>query len=193
MSKAYHLRDLATHRGSTKEASLFGDIGGSLIKGTAAGVTGAAGSALMQRLTRPSLLDRLKQALLVGGAAAGAGGALSLGADLVSSAKDKHGNERNIRRFMSANPELTEGDPAAAREILQSLHTFSPSVARDPLASRSAVKRLLQYKDEGIQPQELAVLSNIEKSRRPDVSLGIGKAVGDSLGRGASIDRVGLL
>jgi hypothetical protein len=68
------------------------------------------------------------------------------------------------RRMMRESPEFKSEDKKTVKKFYRTLHNFSPKVARDPVAASSYMKRLLAFKDVGVQPGDLQTLSGIEKS-----------------------------
>jgi len=67
--------------------------------------------------------------------------------------------------MMDENPNLKKEDQGDVKKIFRTLHTFNPDMAKDPLVAGSFMRRSLQYKDEGIQPQDVKTLAEINKMR----------------------------
>ena len=79
-----------------------------------------------------------------------------------------HGPRQKQKAFsgmMDENPFLKKESPKDVERIFRTLHNFNPQMADDPLVAGSFMRRALQFKEEGIQPQDVKTLVEIGKLR----------------------------
>ena len=65
---------------------------------------------------------------------------------------------------MRENPDLTKEPAKDVKMIYSTLHRFAPRLARDPLVAGSFLKRSLQFRTEGIQPNDIKTLAEIGRN-----------------------------
>ena len=111
----------------------------------------------------PSVREGLQKGLVWGTGAAG----LTAGIRGMDAAID---SVRVPRQKRKAFNDMTEDNPTLKKEntkdvarIFNTLHTFNPEMASDPLVAGSFMRRALQFKDEGLQPVDVKTLAEVRK------------------------------
>lgn len=120
--------------------------------------------------TTPGLLNKKlgdltvgeKMLALGGGAAALTGGIRGTDA-AIDAVRDPLQKKRALGKMLADNPSLMKEDQKDVGRIFSTLYSFNPKMAKDPLVSGSFMRRSLQFKDEGIQPQDVKTLAEIGK------------------------------
>ena len=149
-----------------------------LMEKVAAGKAGVIGSALAKakKFVVKNTSPRVRR--LAGNMAllAGAAGILSAGGTVASRALDATGDpiKRGVfrKKMMKRYPKLKTEDPKAVKSVFNTLYRFSPEMASDPGVAGAFVQKGLEFKDVGIQPTDVKILSDIQsavtnrKSRR---------------------------
>lgn len=136
-----------------KEAGLFDAIKGGV-------------SAIGRMAKAPSLKDAITQGLMLGTASAAVTGGAALTAGLTDVIGGKLQKKVGIRRMYRENPWLDKEDKKTVSKFYDTLHRFSPNMAMDPLVAGSFMKKQLEFKDIGIQPNDLQTITSIEKAKR---------------------------
>ena len=153
-------------------------------RNAAAGVAGAIGGGLfdtrfMSRFltNKPRVKALAEGALLLGGA----GAALKAGSAIATSggdaATDPIRKSFYKRRMYKENDWLKSEDQTAVKRVFNTLYRFSPEMAADPSVSAAFVRKGLEFKDVGIQSQDVKTLADIQsavakrKSDRRDSSV----------------------
>lgn len=116
----------------------------------------------------------------------GMGGALALGTEAAKGMSSGITYKPNYLRMMRENPDLREADPKDVKRIFSTMQRFGPHLAKDPTVAGSWVRRQLQFKNEGIQPQDVKQLVDLQgasESAKPALALGF-RAGTDIAGRG---------
>ena len=108
----------------------------------------------------------LRNALIFGGAGALIGGGAAAANEIGSAITDPLKKRVGLKRMYRDNAFLNREDPKTVSKYYDTLYRFSPSMAMDPLASGSFMKKQLEFKDIGIQPTDIQTVSNIEKAVR---------------------------
>ncbi len=107
--------------------------------------------------------DTFKRVLGFGGAAAGLGLGVSAAGDIHDAIADPLKKRSYFKKMMRENPHLKREKPKEVKKFFNTIYKFNPTVASDPVVSGSMMKRILQFKDEGIQPQDIKVLTETRK------------------------------
>lgn len=68
-----------------------------------------------------------------------------------------------FNNMIEDNPSLAQEDKKDMGRIFNTLYSFNPKMAKDPLVAGSFMRRSLQFRDEGIQPQDVKTLAEIKK------------------------------
>ena len=113
--------------------------------------------------------EGFKRALGLGLGLGGAGLAIGAGAAAASSGcenllRDPIKKKVGIKRMYRENDWLGNENPSSVKKLFNTLYTFSPRIAMDPLTSGAFMKRQLEYSDVGIQPTDIQTIANIEKA-----------------------------
>ncbi len=103
-----------------------------------------------------------KMLALGGGAAALTAGIRGTDA-AIDAVRDPIQKKRALGNMLADNPSLLKEDQKDVGRIFNTLYSFNPKMAKDPLVSGSFMRRSLQFKDEGIQPQDVKTLAEIGK------------------------------
>lgn len=99
---------------------------------------------------------------LGGGAAALTAGIRGTDA-IIDGVRDPFQKKRALGKMLSENPSLMKEDQGDVSKVFNTLYRFNPTMAKDPLVAGSFMRRSMQYKDEGIQPQDVKTLAEIGK------------------------------
>jgi len=136
-----------------KEASIWGSV-----KGGVDSVRNLAKSR--------SMADAMRQGLMLGGASAALTGGAALASGLTNVIGGALQKKVGIRRMYRENAWLDKEDKKDVEKFYSTLHRFAPSMAMDPLVSGSFMKKQLEFKDIGVQPNDLQTIANIERAQR---------------------------
>ena len=108
----------------------------------------------------------MQTALGLGSAGLVLGGASSAAEGLADAAATPIKRHLGYKRMVRDNPWIKDEDQDTVKKFYRTLFNFSPTVAMDPMASGSFMKKQLEFKDIGIQHNDIHTLSNIEKAVR---------------------------
>lgn len=119
-------------------------------------------------MPKPSLAKNVRHAM---GQAAGYGlGGLALGAGVglagagLNAATEPHYKEKHYTTMLKENPHLKHEDAATVRKSFDTLWHFNRDMASNPVTSGSFVRRAVAFKDEGIGPNDVKLLTDIRKN-----------------------------
>lgn len=126
------------------------------------------GAYLWNKRTAPTLASKVKGNLAnaigfgLGGAAL-AGGAYA-GTQALRGATEPFIKQRAFNDMLKENPSLKNEDKDVVRKSFNTLHTFNPTMAKDPLVAGAFVRRAAMFKDEGIQASDVKTLAEVRKN-----------------------------
>jgi len=124
---------------------------------------------LHSKIFGKTVSEGFRRALGLGLGLGGAGLVLGASASAASSGfgnliRDPIKKKVGIKRMYRENDWLSREDPGIVKKYYNTLFTFSPQMAMDPLTSGAFMKKQLEYRDVGIQPTDVQTLANIEKA-----------------------------
>lgn len=112
-------------------------------------------------LEKRALSPAAKSALTMGAITAGTTVAAAVGTaalqDGVQSAHDTVARSIAYKKMLRDNPDLMDADAKSTRRYFNTMYQASPELARDPFASGSWVKKMVEY--DYVDPQSLGVLA----------------------------------
>ena len=71
--------------------------------------------------------------------------------------------DRGMKAMLEVAPALKHEDKTHVSRVYNTLYGFNKDMAEDPLVASSFVRRSLQFKEEGIQPNDVKTLTEIRK------------------------------
>lgn len=92
-----------------------------------------------------------------------AGGAYA-GTQALRGATEPFIKQRAFNDMLKENPSLKNEDKDVVRKSFNTLHTFNPTMAKDPLVAGAFVRRAAMFKDEGIQASDVKTLAEVRKN-----------------------------
>lgn len=177
-----HLREVGTRASEQAGRSIPRRIGNALLEHAtslpglaAAGVIGLGGTLardrIMAKLTKkPSVLKHMFSSHGPVVTALGYGvGAGTIGAGMWGAKKAyDHVNEpiqkqQGMKAMLTMHPNLKNEDHAHVARVYNTLYNFNKDMAKDPLVAGSFVRRAMQFREEGLQPNDIKTLTEIRK------------------------------
>ena len=129
----------------------------------------------IDKMTRPSLTQQvfgrqgmMPKALMLGGTAAG----VAAGAEAAEEYFDRKKRgpaamRKNLSKLYSEFPEVSENVPERdVAQYMRTLQSFNPRAAGDPLVARSWIMKNHAFRDEGIHPSDLDILTKSSPKSR---------------------------
>jgi len=110
-----------------------------------------------------SVREGLKKALVWGTGAAGLTAGIRGMDHAIDSVRTPMHKKKAFNDMMDDNPKLKKENPKDVARIFNTLHTFNPVMAGDPLVAGSFMRRALQFKEEGLQPVDVKTLAEVRK------------------------------
>lgn len=111
-----------------------------------------------------SLGGSLKSLARFGGAAMLLAAGLKGGEALYDKFHKPLQKKKYYNAMAAEHPDIVKDHPEDSKKFFNTLYTFNPTMASDPLAAGSFLRRALQYKSEGVQPNDLKTLTDINKN-----------------------------
>lgn len=179
-SAAFKASAMKAGKGFAKQVGneVMKDLSAKAVLQTTAGLTAAAAYAKKRFGPKPTMGQRLSKGLKTvfgnqlarrlgtfGAGAAGIAGGVAAVDALRDALTKKVSQRKQFSAVLKENPALAK-DKEHAMKVFKTLRRFNPEMAADPLVAGSFLKRSIQYKDEGIQPMDVKVLTEIGKNMR---------------------------
>ena len=145
-----------------------------------------------KKLGKMDFLKNVGKSAATLAAAAGVLGVAGWGASKISDAYDeKVTKKKAFSSFTERNKSwLKEHKPDDVQDRFNTLYTFSPEVAKDPLSASSFMKRSLAYAGEGVHINDLKTMSEIRQKQH---SVGSAKGLKDRIGELTAVKGLGSL